>query len=308
MRISTLQEQAGMLAHLQQASNQSVSDWNRVASGKKLNQPSDDPLAAVQILDVNRRITTTDIYLQNISTLSELIGHEEILLRECIGLVDKTREIIIQSNNAAVDQTGLQAHSREIAHIIDSLVTVMNTRDASGNYLFGGYKIYDAPVVIGANGEPRIHNSNNGHRQVMVTEAASVDGPDSAHDLCFSISDGEGGTFNLLAVLVELRTSLAAGSSQLPDKLAGALLKMDWAADSFNGFQTNLGARLNMLEATAESHKAYKLFCQKLAGELGDLDYAAAVSRLNQSTTAMDAARKSLSSVGNLSLFQYIKP
>ncbi|MCL6269558.1 flagellar hook-associated protein FlgL [Sansalvadorimonas sp. 2012CJ34-2] len=307
MRISTLQEQTSMLSHLQAATSRSNSDWNRVASGKKLNQPSDDPLSAVQILEVNRRITATDVYLQNIAALNDLLGHEDILLKEGINLVGRARDVILQSNNAAMDDIGLQAHGREVAHIIDSLVTVVNTRDADGNYLFGGHKIYDAPIVIESDGRLRVNNDNASQRKVMVTETASVSGPDNAHELCFHINDGAGGTFNLLTVLVELKGHLLTPPSDLSSRLTVALDKMDKAADCLNSHQTNLGARLNMLGETADNHREYKIFCQKLAGDLGDLDYAAAVSRLSQSTTAMDAARKSLTSVGSLSLFQYLK-
>ena len=307
MRISTMQEQTSMLSSLQQATLQSVEDWNRVASGKKLNQPSDDPLTAVQILEVDRRIATTEIYLQNITTLSSLLDHEDILLKDCIEQVGQARDIVLSSNNAALDSQGLQAHGQNMSHIIDSIISVMNTRDADGHYLFGGSRSFDAPVVLDSDGLPSVGNDDNNQRQVLVTETAKVAGPDTAQSLCFAISDGNGGTFNLLDVMIALRDQLSVASPDFADDIPEHLEKIDRASDSLNGIQTALGARTNMLTSTADGHSHYKLFCQKLVGDLGDLDYAATVTHLNQSMITVEAARKSLSSVSGLSLFQYIK-
>ncbi|WP_281647177.1 flagellar hook-associated protein FlgL [Parendozoicomonas sp. Alg238-R29] len=308
MRISTLQEQSSMVSSLQQATSQTLEEWNRVASGKKLNQPSDDPLTAVQIMEVNRRMTTTDIFLENIYALNSLLEHEDILLKDCVSRVGETRDIILQANNASLDNQSLQALGLEVTHIIDSLVSVLNTRDADGNYLFGGYKTFLSPVVFDTNGLPQINNNDSNRRQVMVTETASVEATDTAHSLCFAIPDSAGGTFNFLDVLIDLKNVLQSPPAHLSAPLIEGLKKVDLAADSFNGFQTDLGSRMKMLDNTAEGHQQYKLFCQKLVSDLADLDYASAVSRLNQSSAAMDAARKSLTTVSGLSLFHYINP
>lgn len=297
-----------MLASLQQATSQSLDDWNRVSSGKKLNQPSDDPLAAVQILEVNRRITTTDVFLENIYTLNNQLEYEDILLKDCIERIGEARDIILQANNAALDKQGLEALGREVSHILDAFVSVLNTRDADGNYLFGGYRTFMAPVEMDAKGDPVINNDDSHQRQVMVTESASVEAIDTAHALCFAISDGAGGSFNFLDTLVALKTALQNPSDDLTTELQDKLKLVDRAADSLNGFQTDVGSRMKMLDSTAESHRQYKLFCQKLLGDLGDVNYAAAVSRLNQSSASIEAARKSLTLVSGLSLFQHIHP
>ena len=297
-----------MLASLQQATSQSLDDWNRVASGKKLNQPSDDPLSAVQILEVNRRITTTDVFLENIHALNNLLEYEDILLKDCIARVGDTRDIILQANNASLDKQGLEALGQEVSHILDGFVSVLNTKDADGNYLFGGYKTFLAPVKVDNSGIPLINNDDSNQRQVMVTESTSVAATDTAHALCFAIPDGTGGSFNFLDTLVALKTALQNPSDGLTTLLQGKLAFVDQAADSFNGFQTDLGSKMKMLDGTSEGHRQYRLFCQKLLGDLGDVDYAATVSRLNQSSASIEAARKSLTVVSGLSLFQHIHP
>ncbi len=304
MRISTMQEQAGMLSSLQQANSQAFQDWNRLASGKKFNQPSDDPLSAVQLLEVNRRLGSTEIYQQNIAALNDLLKQEEIVLRSCIDNIGQARDIILKANNGAMDDLGLQALGQEVSHIIDSLVSLINTRDANGNYLFGGFHSSEQPVVI-EKGELVVENDDLNRRSVMVTKSSRVIGPNTAQSLCFDIKNGKE-SFNLLEMLTAFKKQLMGTSTEPPAPFTDLLKKIDIAADNFNSAQTELGAKLSMLERTSDSHGQYKMFCQELAGNLGDLDYAATITHLNQSMVAMEAARKSLSVVSQVSLFQYL--
>ena len=80
-RISTLQEHSAMLASLQNAVAGSQAQSNRVASGRAFNQPADDPLAAVRLMTVNRRIAAMDIYLEKIDDLNSSLAQEDIMLR-----------------------------------------------------------------------------------------------------------------------------------------------------------------------------------------------------------------------------------
>ena len=140
----------------------------------------------------------------------------------------------------------------------------------------------------------------------MVTETIGVTALDTANSLCFAIADGQGGDVNFLDILNDLHTLLTEGQSLPQDGVDALLGQLDRVASHGEGVLTNVGLRMKTLATTRAELEQYRLSGQQLAAELNDLDYPAAITRLNQYLTAIESARKSLATVGNLSLFQYL--
>jgi flagellar hook-associated protein 3 FlgL len=71
-------------------------------------------------------------------------------------------------------------------------------------------------------------------------------------------------------------------------------------------FRTRVGSRLAAIENQADTNDAFALTLQQTIGELEDLDYAEALSRLSFELTVLEASQQSFVRTQSLSLFDYL--
>lgn len=137
----------------------------------------------------------------------------------------------------------------------------------------------------------------------------SVSGVPAAGDTYTIASAGTRDVFSTLDGIV---TTLQAGASndaaraQLNSALNGSLQQLDQASQQLLTVRSQVGARLSMLDDADGTRQSELVNLQTSAGQLGGLDYAAAVSRMSQQTVALQAAQQSFVTIAKLSLFNYL--
>ncbi len=141
MRISTLQ--------IFDIANNSISDANaaiaktqlQMSTGKRVLTPSDDPVAATKILQLNQDIARTEQYGKNINIAENNLQLQESTLNSVNNLIQRIQEIAVQAGNtASLTANEYRALSSEVDARLDELFNLVNTRNANGDYIFAGYK------------------------------------------------------------------------------------------------------------------------------------------------------------------------
>src|SRR5690606_32974754 len=93
------------------------------------------------------------------------------------------------------------------------------------------------------------------------------------------------------------------GKSALADVVASTLENLGNSLTGVINVQTKIGARLNTLEGARDMHLDTQLVNKKVMGQLRDLDYAEAATRLSQQSLILQAAQQSFIRVSRLNLF-----
>ena len=106
---------------------------------------------------------------------------------------------------------------------------------------------------------------------------------------------------------LEAAPSTPAGNRAVRDEVAIALTNLDNGMAQVLGVQTEIGARLNLVDSTETDNEDVSLITTAVQSELRDLDYAEAISRLSLETTVLEAAQQSYVKVAGLSLFNFIR-
>jgi flagellar hook-associated protein 3 FlgL len=120
------------------------------------------------------------------------------------------------------------------------------------------------------------------------------------------------GNQSMFATLTQLSTALsqpadtAASKAQLATSLASALTNIDQDVSHLSTVSASVGARLNMLTAQATTNTATSTSLSSQQSNLQDVDYASAVSTLNEQMVGLQAAEQSYAAVAQLSLFKYL--
>lgn len=116
--------------------------------------------------------------------------------------------------------------------------------------------------------------------------------------------------FQTIAEVVEVLrrpAGNATANAKLTSTLSGSLQQIDQATDHFLGIRAQVGVRLATIDSVDAAREAFDIDLKSTLSDLRDLDYAEAMTRLNQRLVGLQAAQLSYSKISNLSLFNYLR-
>ncbi len=142
-------------------------------------------------------------------------------------------------------------------------------------------------------------------RGITVT----ITGAPAANDE-FSIQPAQ--QLDMFAMLEDLATTLEGGTggasskAQFDSNIGAAIANLDQALDRIVGVRAEVGARLSAIDQAASTREDEALDLQSLLSDLRDVDYAQAISQLNQQYAGLQAAQAAYTRISQLSLFDYL--
>jgi len=125
-----------------------------------------------------------------------------------------------------------------------------------------------------------------------------------------AISPEQRSILNTISRLRQALESAPAGSTgnlMVRDEVSIALSNLDNGMGQVLEVQTEIGARLNLVETTGNDNEDVTLVNKATQAELGELDYAEALSRLSFQTVVLEAAQQSYVKIAGLNLFNQLR-
>jgi len=110
---------------------------------------------------------------------------------------------------------------------------------------------------------------------------------------------------NLVATVVSSPTTTAQ-KAQFNVSMGKALQQLDQSSDHLLSVRAQVGARLSTLDNAAVAREDQQVQLKTMTSDLRDLDYAEAITRMNQQLMGLQAAQASYSRISQLSLFDYL--
>lgn len=399
MRISTAGiHHAALTALLSQQSVLSKTQ-GQIASGKRVQTPADDPIAAVHIMELQRALSEADQFDRNADMAKGRLTLEEQALADANTLMQRVHELTVQGNNASVDPASRKMLATEVRSRLKELVDIANRRDANGEYLFSGFATLTQP--FGQTGSTVSYFGDQGARALQIGQDQRVVDGHSGTDAFMTVTEGNGtfvtnatagnagngviaggtmanpsqwvqgdytlrftsatgdyeivdsaaavvatGTYtenstisfnganiNLtgmpaqndsfaisrsrsqdmfttlsnLAATLDSSTATTADRAKFNSDMATILQQLDQAGDHLLGVRAEVGTRLSSIDNAQEALADRKVELETTTSQLRDLDYAEAVSRMNQQLVGLQAAQASYSKIAQLSLFDYLR-
>ncbi len=162
----------------------------KIASGKRLVKPSDDPTGSVRVLNLSSEIAKTDQYDLNINAARTQISQEESILAQQGNTLQRIRELVVQANNDTLNDSNREVIATEIESLRDQMLALANTKDASGEYIFSGYQVTNEPFTR-VNGQVE-YNGDQGQRFVQIGSGTQIAMRDNGYDVFQNIKTGNG--------------------------------------------------------------------------------------------------------------------
>ncbi len=144
-----------------------------VATGRRINRPSDDPAAALRVLPLRNDIADLEQLSGNVSLARETLDTSTASLEDASALMQRVRELTTQASNGTLSDSDRQSIGAEVEQLLSQLVGIGNSRRGD-RYLFGGTETGDAPFeMVTENGRTRVLYHGN-HESLEIDVAPGV--------------------------------------------------------------------------------------------------------------------------------------
>jgi flagellar hook-associated protein 3 FlgL len=287
-----------VLAAIWQTQTQENTALQQVSSGKRVNVPSDDPLAAAQMVGNQDQINRADQYLQNIDTLTNQLQTADGALSSVVQNLTQAITLGVQGSTGTLSAANRQQIAQNLVGIQSQLVQLANT-SIGGSFLFGGTATTAPPYTLNpASPSGVTYNGNSGTNTVQTADGLNLQTNLPGNQL-FQNSAGD-----VFGSIQQLITALQTGTAA---DAATATNQVRTAFDSVTGQRIFYGNAVNQLNSTQTFLQQEQVTLKSQANNLVGADLTKAATDLTQATTAHDAALAAAAKILPTSLLDYLK-
>ncbi|HSV12615.1 MAG TPA: flagellar hook-associated protein FlgL, partial [Tepidisphaeraceae bacterium] len=124
---------------------------NEIATGKRVNTPSDDPSAAATIQQLQKTLDNRAGWTDNINAAKSQLGAVDSTLSDLNDLLQQAQQIASQNVSSTVSADQRASAAAVVDSLYDQAMTLAN-KQFNGAYLFGGDLSTDPPYVQATGG------------------------------------------------------------------------------------------------------------------------------------------------------------
>ncbi|MCH1909397.1 flagellar hook-associated protein FlgL [Stenotrophomonas sp. Y6] len=162
----------------------------QLATGQKLVSAKDDPVASGTAVGMDRILAELDQLGANAANVQNRLGLQENALAQAGELLQRVSDLTIQANNAALSAEDRKSVSAELRSIRESLLSLANSTDGNGRFLFGGTA--DGVAPFATNNGTILYNGDQTQRQVEVAPGSFVQDALPGSEIFMRIRTGDG--------------------------------------------------------------------------------------------------------------------
>lgn len=305
MRISSLYNSNAMLAQLGTNGTRVAKLMEQLSSQKRVNVPSDDPVAASRLVQLGREQAAIKQYQSNITNLSGALSVQESHITALSNQVLSVSDKLKLANNSTLSEKDQESYGAELASMLDSLVASMNSKNENGSYLFSGTQTNSETVTFDKASGQYVFGGNNNTRETIVANGVSIT-ENSNVSGAFSGSGNDLEMLNKLKALSDKMQDPNVDYADYKDELSAMIDTTQNTSDNLGALFTDLGGRQNRLTLINDAHSDVSLSNAQVETDLNAADSATTTINLQLYMTSMQITNKSYSMISQLNLFSML--
>jgi len=285
-----------LLAALNQAELETQQEMLEISTGRSVNEPSDNPVAAALLVQNNDEATFNAGYLQNLTTINGQLSAADSALASVVTALQRATTLGVQAANGTESPSDQAAIAQELQGIQSELISLANT-DYQGNYLFAGTATNEPPYVANG-GDPSgvSYQGNSGVNQVSIGNGYQIDINQPGSQL-FSASGN--------SVFLALNNLILAVESD--GDIGTAVGDLSSAASYLSAQRVFYGNAMNQVQSQTTYLNTAKLQIAQEQNSLGGVDLAAAATNLSSGQADTQATLAAISKFAQENLFDYLR-
>jgi len=278
IRVTQNMLNSNMLRNLHKSMYNMDKMQQQLSSGKKVSRPSDDPVVATRGMFYRSSLMENEQYQRNINEVQTWIETSDKALDEVGSILQRVRELVVQSGDGALANDSLMAIGKEIEQLKEHLGSIAN-QTLGGKYIFAGRDITTPPYDVS---QGKFVNNNNG--EIMLEVGAGIYVPiNVTGQSVFNFVDQRGQ--NVFSLLEKLADDLKSGKP-----INGELQYLDEQMENLLAVRATLGARANRVELIKDRMEREEITVIEAMSENEDADIAAVITNLKAQENVHRAA------------------
>jgi len=251
-----------------------------VASGKKVNRPSDDPTSMGRILDYRKTISTFEQYKRNIAQARVRVETSETVLDGVSEWVQKAIAVARDNSPGTGDPASWQAAAADVDNIRAQVLSLANTK-IGGTFIFSGRQTDAAPFVHNLATDQITYvgdNSANADMRIATGESAEITIKANGEEIFNGAQD-------VFLALKDLKDEL---NQPVPDTtvIKGIQGRLEQAAQQIEKIRGLGSTTFKRLEVTESQLDQFIVNYEKLVSDTENADIAQAILELQSQETA----------------------
>jgi flagellar hook-associated protein 3 FlgL len=190
MRITQNLNQTQFLAALNSLESSISQTQNQISTGLSFTKASQNPVAAGSVNNLNQALSQNQQYQTNANSAQTSLSTEDNALSQVQTQLQTLRGLALQANSGGITSQNLQAIATQAVQVQNTLLSLANTQDGNGQYIFSGYSTQTQPFSLTAAGTQ--YAGDQGTPQAQIAAGLTVASGDSGNTVFNQIKTGNG--------------------------------------------------------------------------------------------------------------------
>lgn len=300
----------------------------RMATGKKIISPSDAPEQASAIQRLHDEVTRQESHLGTLQIAQRRYATEETALTSAGDVLARMKELVLSAANATKNAQAHDAIAVEMSSLRDELMSLANSRDDTGNYIFSGTRVTTQPYVkeqnangdwevvfkgdqtqtkVPAGTERNITYTRSGSDVFVRVVREELDASGNYLDANGNVvADSSQAAQKAVSFFTAIDEVIASVTSSEPHGIQRGVAQIDDMIDGIALSVAAVGADQSVINSQTNVIETEVLRLRTSLSGIEDLDYTEAVTQMTKDSMALQAAQSSFAKISQLSLFDYI--
>lgn len=272
----------------------------QLATGRRINAPSEGPLAARLGVGTRREIQSNEQYLENINTTAPFLQTTATTTQTVIDIFQRVRELTLQGANETNGPQQRRAIAEEVDQLLEQVFATAN-QVVNGRFLYGGTRTRQTPFEATRDANGQItgvnYRGNDGAIEVSAARGVTIRANETGQQVFLDNQD-------VFATLIGIRDDLLAGNTAA---LTNARLDEIRVVDEqiLNSL-ARTGAAQNRLERIDNDTRDFNLQLAETLSNTLDADLAEVIIGLNAESNALQAALSGAARIIQPSLLNFL--
>jgi flagellar hook-associated protein 3 FlgL len=293
MRITAGMSQRHVLSDLRRVQERLSDAQSQVSSGKRVEKPSDDPLAAERADRLRDELETTSSYRTGVNESRSWLDATDSALSSLTDIIHTARQLTVQAANGATTPAARQSIKVQIDALTEQLKTTLNGA-YDGRYLFSGTAT-DTPPYDPNSATPDAFQGDSGAVVRQIGPGVSVQVNVTADDVLGSLLPA----MRALSAHLQANDGASLGTTDLQ--------ALDAGLDSVVTAQSKVGAVTNRVDAAGTRLDDLHDITTSYLSTTEDADLPQALTDLSAQQNALTAALQGGATLIQQSLMDFLR-
>ena len=279
----------------------------QLSSSKEVLAPSDAPDKSAIITRLNTAIDRQNSYIATINTVKDKLSQQETATKSATEVITRIKELSVQAANDTNGPQDRKYINIEVRQLREQLLSLANTQDVNGNYIFSGSRVSKAAFAADSSGK-LVYQGDQTVSPAGVGDQRQVDtnqtGTNPFGKLVRTAADGTKQGVSFFQVIDDFSAALENNDLK---GIQSSVSEVGSLQNSMSGSLATIGANMNTLDSQSSLADDTVLRLKGTLSQAQDVDYTAAITKMNKDMLALEAAQSSFAKISQLNLWNYIK-